>query len=221
MSPTGHCGGKDGVNGMGAFYEPLNMIITGVGGQGNVLASQVVSVAAAEAGYRVAVGETFGVSQRGGSVMSHVRISRDRPYGPLIPRGRAHVIAGFEPLETLRVMMDYANPDTVIIMNDRPNYPLGCLLGEDKYPRPQNIRAAVQKMVSRMHVLPATELAKEAGSPMAANMVMTGALAGSGLLPFGREYFVETIKSLFKDHIRELNLKAFTVGLEHVALPVK
>lgn len=194
------------------FADPLNIIITGVGGQGNVLASQMVSVAAAEAGYLVVVGETFGVSQRGGSVMSHVRISRQKSYGPLIPKGRAHVVVGFEPLEALRVMVDYACPDTVVIMNDRPNYPLGCLLGEVKYPDPYVVEEAVRKMVSRVHTLQATRLAQEAGSPLAANMVMTGALSGSGLLPFGREFFIKTIEMLFKDNVRELNLKAFDLG---------
>jgi len=197
--------------------EPLNIIITGVGGQGNVLASQILSVAAAEAGYRVAVGETFGVSQRGGSVMSHVRISRDKSFGPLIPRGRAHVVAGFEPLETMRVILDYANPDTVVIMNDRPNYPLGCLLGEDKYPDPARIEEAVKKMVSRVHTLPATHLAQEAGSPLAANMVMTGAMAGSRFLPFGREYFIKTIESLFTGSVRDLNLRAFDMGYGRIS----
>ncbi len=193
--------------------EPLNIIITGVGGQGNVLASQVLSSAAAQAGYRVAVGETFGVSQRGGSVMSHVRISLTRPYGPLIPKGRAHIVAGFEPLETLRVLLEYADSETVVIMNDRPNYPLGCLSGEQKYPDPRDIENAARKLTPRLHMLSATELAKEAGSPLAANMVMTGALAGSGLLPFGREHFTGVIETLFKDAVRDLNIKAFELGL--------
>lgn len=202
---------------MSAFVEPLNIIITGVGGQGNVLASQVVSVAAVEAGYRVVVGETFGVSQRGGSVMSHVRISKDKTYGPLIPRGQAGLIAGFEPLETIRVMFNYANQDTVMIMNGRPNYPLSCLLGEDNYPEPARIEDTIRKRVARLYCLPATELAKEAGSPLAANMVMTGALVGCGLLPFGREYFTRTIETLFKDSIRDLNLTAFELGYRRVA----
>lgn len=202
---------------MGTVEEPLNIIVAGVGGQGNVLASQVIAVAAAQAGYRMAVGETFGVSQRGGSVMSHVRISREKPWGPLIPKGRAHILAGFEPLETMRVALDYAHEHTVIIMNDRPNYPLGCLLGEDQYPELEKVRALVQKLVARLHVLPATAMAQKAGNPMAANMVMTGALVGSGILPLGREHFVATIESLFKGQLRELNLKAFDLGLEYIA----
>ncbi len=201
---------------MGEFREPLNVIVTGVGGQGNVLASQVLAAAAVEAGYRVSIGETFGASQRGGSVMSHVRISRDRTYGPLIPRGRAHLIVGFEPLETLRILMDYGNPETVVVMNDRPNYPIGCLLGEEKYPDPHLIVEAVNRLAAKNHVLPATELAKEAGNSMAANMVMTGALSGSGLLPFGGDRFTGVIETLFSGEVRDLNMRAFQKGTEAV-----
>jgi indolepyruvate ferredoxin oxidoreductase, beta subunit len=197
---------------MNSMSGPLNIVITGVGGQGNVLASQVIASAAAEAGFRVAVGETFGVSQRGGSVTSHVRISGEKPYGPLIPKGRAHVIAGFEPLETIRVLADYANAATLVIMNNRPNYPLSCLSGQDQYPDLSHIEAAVKKITPRACFLPASDMAKEAGSLLAGNMVMTGALAGSGMIPFGREFFIKTIEALFSDNIRELNLKAFESG---------
>ncbi|MHB8156745.1 MAG: indolepyruvate oxidoreductase subunit beta [Desulfocucumaceae bacterium] len=201
---------------MGQIHEPLNVIVTGVGGQGNVLASQVLAAAAVEAGYRVSIGETFGASQRGGSVMSHVRISRDKTYGPLIPRGHAGLVVGFEPLETLRILMSYGNADTVVVMNDRPNYPIGCLLGEDKYPDPQRIIEAVNRLVSSNYVLSATELAKEAGNPMAANMVLTGALSGCGVLPFDRSYFKETMDIMFTGEIKEINTKAFNSGFEAV-----
>lgn len=202
---------------MDKFREPLNVIVTGVGGQGNVLASQVLAAAAVEAGYRVSIGETFGASQRGGSVMSHVRISREKTYGPLIPRGRAHLIVGFEPLETLRILMDYGNPDTVVVMNDRPNYPIGCLLGEEKYPDPEKLVEAVSRLASRNHVLAATELAKEAGNAMAANMVLTGALSASGLLPFDSGCFTGVVDTLFSGEVRDLNVRAFRKGMEAVS----
>ncbi|MFZ5633414.1 MAG: indolepyruvate oxidoreductase subunit beta [Bacillota bacterium] len=201
---------------MDKFREPLNIIVTGVGGQGNVLASQVIAAAAVEAGYRVSIGETFGASQRGGSVMSHVRVSRDKTCGPLIPRGHAHLIVGFEPLETLRILMEYGNPDTTVVMNDRPNYPIGCLLGEEKYPDPALIVEAVNRLAAKNHVLSATELAKEAGNPMATNMVLTGALSGSGCLPFDSRYFTETIDTLFAGEVRELNMRAFNKGMQSV-----
>ncbi|KJS68230.1 MAG: hypothetical protein JL50_04745 [Peptococcaceae bacterium BICA1-7] len=201
---------------MFVLFKPLNVIVTGVGGQGNVLASQVLAAAAIEAGYRVSVGETFGASQRGGSVMSHVRISRDRTCGPLIPKGGAHLIVGFEPLETLRILMDYGNPETVVVMNDRPNYPIGCLLGEEKYPEPDLIIKAINKLVVKIHVLPATDLAREAGNAMAANMVLTGALSGCSLLPFDSRFFTGVIDTLFSGDVRALNMKAFEKGRETV-----
>lgn len=191
----------------------MNIIITGVGGQGNVLASQVVAAAAVEAGLAVAVGETFGVSQRGGSVMSHVRLSRDRRYGPLVPAGRAGVIVGFEPLETLRVQMAYGNTETAVIMNDRPAYPLGVLAGEDEYPALERVVAAVRGLAGTVKVFPATELARGAGNAVAANMVLTGALAGTGLVPVPLAAFRSVIGMLFDGAVLELNRKAFELGV--------
>ena len=78
---------------------PLNIIISGVGGQGNVLASQVLGGVASDNGFNVTIGETFGLSQRGGPVMSHVRLSKKKHYGPLIPPNMGHIIIGLEPLE--------------------------------------------------------------------------------------------------------------------------
>jgi len=201
---------------MSMIKDPINVIITGVGGQGNVLASQVVAGAAVETGYFVSVGETYGASQRGGSVMSHVRISKDRQYGPLIPRGQADIIIGFEPLETLRVLLDYGNPGTCAIYNTRPIYPIGCLSGQEQYPEISQLEQAISEITSKACSIKATDLAMEAGSPLAANMVMTGALAGSGLLPLDLSYYKEVVSLLFKDKILELNLKALELGINAV-----
>ena len=114
--------------------DPLNIIICGVGGQGNILASELLAAALVEKGFNTTVGETYGVSQRGGSVMSHVRVSSLHQYGVLIPRGEADIIIGFEPIETLRVAREYGNKSTRIIFDTRPNYPLGVLVGEALYP---------------------------------------------------------------------------------------
>ena len=90
--------------------EPLNLVISGVGGQGNVLIGGLIGQALVNEGYLVTIGETYGVSQRGGPVMSHIRISREREYGPIIPLGAGDAVLGLEPLETLRVLVDYGNP---------------------------------------------------------------------------------------------------------------
>ena len=116
------------------IFMPLNLIITGVGGQGNVLASQIIGRAAVQTGLKVTIGETFGLSQRGGSVMSHVRLSREKHYGPVIPPNKSHIIVGLEPLEALRILMEFGNENTVFIVNSRPVYPLNVISGEAIYP---------------------------------------------------------------------------------------
>ncbi|MHB1125636.1 MAG: indolepyruvate oxidoreductase subunit beta [Bacillota bacterium] len=194
--------------------DPLNIIITGVGGQGNVLASQVVAMAAVESGLKASIGETYGLSQRGGSVISHVRISGVRQYGPLIPRGQASLILGFEPMETLRVLAEYGNSRTGVIMNNRPNYPLGVLAGDEEYPDLKRLLDEIRLLAGEVRIFPATELAKEAGNVLATNMVMAGALAGSGLLPVPVEIYMEVIGKLFSGEVLNVNLKAFLLGVQ-------
>jgi len=194
-----------------------NIIVTGVGGQGNVLASQVIATAAVTEGYVVSVGETFGASQRGGSVMSHIRVSRATAYGPLIPRGQATVIIGFEPLETLRTLAAYGGNDTAVVMNRRPNYPLGALLGDFVYPDLDQVIGAVRSATKSLVVLEATELAVACGVPVGTNMVMTGAFAGLGVLDIRLSTYEAVLGSLFAGEILALNLKAFEAGLAAVA----
>jgi indolepyruvate ferredoxin oxidoreductase, beta subunit len=195
--------------------EPINIIICGVGGQGNILASQVVAAAGIKMGLKVAIGETYGASQRGGSVMSHIRFAQSFHPGPLIPRGEADLIVGFEPLETLRVLVDYGKDETRVIFNSRPNYPLSVLSGDAKYPEIDFILKEIKNLAQKAVVLEATELARKAGSHLAQNLVMVGALAGSGWLelPVGR--FEQVIAELFEDPAkRELNVRAFEQGVQ-------
>jgi indolepyruvate ferredoxin oxidoreductase beta subunit len=105
---------------MAISADPLNLIICGVGGQGNILLSGMIGSANNRKGRFATSGETFGAAQRGGAVFSSVRISKKREYGPLMPEGKAHLILGLEPLETLRMVQRYANPGTVCISNIYP-----------------------------------------------------------------------------------------------------
>jgi len=194
--------------------ESVDIIIAGVGGQGNVLASQIYAAAAVEAGLKVAVGETYGAAQRGGSVVSHLRISEDCKYGPLIPRGRAEAIVGLEPLEALRVLLEYGNCQTMVVTNDRLNYPLGVLTGGDEYPSLERLTEAMRRTARKVCVLPATEMAKEAGNAVAANVVLTGALAAAGVAPIPMGTFRRVIEMRFGGETRMLNLKAFELGAE-------
>lgn len=193
---------------------PTNVIITGVGGQGNILASQLVATAAIADGWHASIGETYGASQRGGSVMSHVRLSRDYQAGPLIPVGEAHIIVGFEPLETLRVMLDYANPKTKLILNPRPNFPLGVSAGLMTYPKVEDIIKTMKDSVAQVVVIPATEIAQDCGVAIAQNVVMVGALAGSKYLPIDIKKFEEAIEESFSGDKLDFNLDAFRRGVK-------
>lgn len=202
---------------MAITKDPLNIIVCGVGGQGNILASELVGSAAVAAGFQTTIGETYGASQRGGSVMSHVRLSRELQYGPLIPKGEADVIIGFEPLEVLRVFREYGNSDTHVITNSRPNYPLGTLIGETKYPNLTDMLNEIGRVAAGVQVVEATELAKQAGSAVSTNILMVGCLAGSGLIPIDISYFKEVLDRRFEGSARELNQKVFALGVEACA----
>ena len=111
--------------------DPYNLIITGVGGQGNVLASKIVGTILVERGFQVTIGETFGSSQRGGSVMSHLRVSTGAMLSPQIPKGKAHLIVSLEPTEAIRVLNDYGSPNVKLITNTRAVHSVGVIGGED------------------------------------------------------------------------------------------
>jgi len=196
--------------------DPLNIIITGVGGQGNVVASQIFASAAVRDGFYVSVGETYGAAQRGGAVMSHVRLSQENQYGPLTPEGRAHIILGFEPVESLRTAGSFGNEKTKVIVNPRPVYPIDVLSGALKYPAVEEVLKAMKELVHSVHVVEATELAKKVGDPIMQNVVMVGCLAGSGFTPVKVEILREVIKETFAKRRPEANLEAFELGLKEI-----
>jgi len=192
--------------------ETKNIILTGVGGQGNVLASRVLAGILVAQGYVVTIGETFGMSQRGGSVMSHVRVSPDSVQSPQIPRCGADVIVALEPLEALRVLTVYGNPKVSIISNSRPVYPIGVITGELVYPGAEIIRKAFDQLAHHAWMIDATSAGLELGNAVLSNIVMIGALAATGLLPFDRRMFEKEIGRTMPPDKCALNLKAFDAG---------
>lgn len=194
------------------FEDPLNLIIAGVGGQGNITASQVVAQAALIEGFQATIGETYGVSQRGGSVMSHVRIARFAEVGPLIPRGHAQLLVGFEPLETLQVALEYGRPGLRILCNPRPLYPIGVLAGDAAYPPVGKILEILAKHAPDLRTVPATDLARQAGEIRSMNLVMIGALAASGFLPFQKASYEQALRIVFEGPALEVNTRAFEAG---------
>jgi indolepyruvate ferredoxin oxidoreductase beta subunit len=195
-----------------ATKEAYDLIITGVGGQGNVLSSQLIGQALVGKGYFVTIGETYGASQRGGSVMSHIRISSRKQLSPLIPRGKADIVVGLEPVEALRVLTVYGNRQTVVLFNTRPVYPVDVTSGGEKYPQMEEIQKALEGLSRKIHSIPATEKALEMGSPILGNMIMIGALLALNLLPLSLAEFRETLASNFSAQRLRTNLEALEEG---------
>ncbi len=196
--------------------DPLNIIISGVGGQGNILATELLASALVEKGYFATVGETYGASQRGGSVMSHVRISATTEYGVLIPLQQADIIVSFEPTDTLRVARDYANKSTLIITDSRPNYPLGVLIGEAQYPPIEAIEAELKKLSGQVQIIEATNLALKAGNSQATNILLMGALTALPSVPIDIDDYERILEQRFSGQVLEMNLKVLRIGYEQV-----
>ena len=197
---------------MSLVKDPTNIIITGVGGQGNVMASRVLAGMLVNAGYVVTIGETFGMSQRGGSVMSHLRVSSTSVLSPQIPQGRADIIIALEPVEALRVLVKYGNPDVAVLANSRMVYPMGVITGEFTYPSLDEVKAMFEKLSAKSWILDATSVAVDLGNPVLSNIVMIGALAGASLLPIDRRAFEKEITKSMSADKRQINLKAFDAG---------
>lgn len=192
--------------------DPYNIIITGVGGQGNVMASRVLANMLVRKGFKVTIGETFGMSQRGGSVMSHLRVSATTVWSPQIPKRSADLIVAIEPVEALRVLADYGNPAVKVLVNMRPIYPVGVLTGESDYPGPEKIRQAVTALSAKACFLDATAEAVNLGNPILGNIIMIGAVEGLGILPVNREIFETVIREGMPAARVEANLRAFEIG---------
>ncbi len=192
--------------------DPYNIIVTGVGGQGNVLAARLLGEMLAKKGFLVTIGETFGASQRGGSVMSHLRISRRAVASPQIPRGRADVIVSLEPAEALRVLALYGNPDTRVLTNSHPIYPVGVIKGDLVYPPVTEMAAAVREVLPAAYFIDATARALELGNSILVNIVMLGALGRLNVVPFAREDFREAITARLAAGLLDINLQAFDAG---------
>jgi indolepyruvate ferredoxin oxidoreductase beta subunit len=201
------------MNQMNLPFDPYNVIITGVGGQGNVMASRIVGNMLSRKGLSVTIGETFGASQRGGSVMSHLRISTRYSWSPQIPNGKCHLIISLEPTEAMRVLATYGNPNVKVLCNTRPIHAIGVISGEQQYPDLDEITAWVAELSEASWFLDATEKAMELGNPILGNIMMIGAVAGIGVLPLYRKDFEAAIAENLSADKQELNLKAYDLGV--------
>lgn len=183
-----------------------NILIVGVGGQGTLLTSRIIAKVAVQMGYDVKVSEVHGMAQRGGSVVSQVRYG-DKIYSPIIKKGDADIILGFEKIETAR-WLDYLKPDGMVIINNERVNPLPVMSGKVKYP--DQIHEKIARLIPRTFIVNATEIAAEAGNSRAANVVLVGMLSEAIQIP-ARE-----VESAIRDFVPaqalEVNLKAFQEG---------
>lgn len=183
-----------------------NILIVGVGGQGTVLASKICGHVAEAAGLDVKLSEIHGMSQRGGSVVTHVRMG-EKVYSPLIMEGTADIIMAFEELEGLR-WLKYLKQDGVIIVNTQQILPMPVIVGNAKYP--EAVCSEIQRLGVDNYALDAADIAGKLGNSKAANVVLIGALAKK--LDFPKEHWLEAIRANVKTAFLEMNLSAFEAG---------
>ena len=144
--------------------------------------------------------------------MSHLRVCRDTPVSPQIPRGMAHMVVAMEPTEALRVLKDYGNPEVRVICNTRPIYPVGVICGEQRYPSPEDLVRWIRSLSKEAWFIDATAEGMHLGNPVLGNIVTIGALAALGALPLKREE-MEAVLSVKMDADKvKLNLCAFDRG---------
>ena len=180
-----------------------NIIICGVGGQGTVLAAKVLSQAAITNGQHVLSAETIGMAQRGGSVVSHVRIGDDA-FSPLVPQGQADVLIAFEAAEAVR-NIGYLKPDGTVIVNKKVVQPVTASLDGKAFEAAEMI-SYLEKCAAKVVAVDTDQACRELGSSKVVNMVLLGAASRAGLID--KDELKAAIKLLVKPDFYELNLRA-------------
>lgn len=191
--------------------ETKRLVFIGVGGQGNLLASRLLGEAALSMGIPTVVSEIHGMAQRGGIVESAVLLGDVT--SPIVSNAEADVLIGFEPLETLRAL-GKCNKDTVVITNTHPLPPFTVAIGQGVYPPVEESLRLIREKARRVIAFDGNAIAESVGNPLSLNMVMLGALIGSGTIPIGAEEMKKILSTSTKKAFLESNLKAFDMGME-------
>jgi indolepyruvate ferredoxin oxidoreductase beta subunit len=195
---------------MSQAERKFDLLITGVGGQGAILASDIIGKAAVAAGLSIQAAGTHGMAQRGGSVVNHIRIGRN--FGSMIPKKGADLMLALEPMEAVRYL-DFLKDGGIIIINSQPLPPVTVTSGLAKYPDVSEIIDVLSKKYI-VKAFNADKLAFEAGSKLAMNVAMVGAI--SDYLPIPRENLLASIETLVPQKTVKINLKAFEMGRKKV-----
>lgn len=187
------------------------LIITAVGGQGNLLASKVLGEAAMMSGINVRMSELHGMAQRGGVVESSMIFGDAK--STIISDGEADLLVGFEPAETLRALKK-CKSSTVVVTNVNPLPPFTVAIGQGIYPDLEQLKALIRAKTARLVTLDAVDLAHEAGNVLSVNMVLLGALIQTDVLPIKAEHIKTAIETRTKKAFVDVNLKAFQLGFD-------
>ena len=195
------------------MIKELNLIICGVGGQGSILVERIIGLSAIKKGYQVRAADTFGASQRGGSVLSHLRLGY-QVHSCLIPSGKCDVVISLEALEGARGSSKYLRKDGLVILNKHPILPAKVKTGELSYPSFDLIIASIRQLTANIICLDAFEIAKKSGNERSINIVMLGTLIGSGATPLDAHVVRETMSEVMGFKVGQSNVKAFNAGFE-------
>ncbi len=186
--------------------ETKNIMIVGVGGQGSLLASKLLGQLLLKRGYDVKVSEVHGMSQRGGSVVTYVRFG-DRVYSPVIDKGEADYVVSFEALEAARCL-PFLKKDGIIVTNTQQIDPMPVITGAAEYP--EDIIGKMKEAGAAVDALDCLQIAEEAGSSKAVNIVLMGRLSKHFDIP--EEEWLSALEAVVPARFLELNRKAFALG---------
>jgi len=190
----------------------INFLLVGVGGQGTLLASDILAELGVRLGYDAKKAEIHGMSQRGGSVTSYVRWGR-QVFSPIIGKGEVDVLVAFEKLEALRYL-DQLRPGGIVLVNDQAIEPITVKVGDVKYPDDSVVRSTLTGSAGAVHWVDGQEIAESLGNPKIANVAILGAL--SALLDTPENEWLETVKSHVPEKHIAINEKAFLAGRKAV-----
>ncbi|MFH1382202.1 MAG: indolepyruvate oxidoreductase subunit beta [Chloroflexota bacterium] len=199
--------------------KDVNVLVAGVGGQGIILASDAMAEIGMNCGYDVKKSDSIGMSQRGGSVVSHVRWGK-QVFSPMIKQGDVDFLLAFEQLEAAR-WAPYLKPKGVAIVSDVTIIPVSVIGGTTPYPTWEEIKEILGQYTDEIYLIPANRIGREVGNPRALNMVMLGAL--SVFLELETETWIENIRPHLPPRFTESSLEAFYRGAAEIKAmrPVK
>ena len=198
---------------MSKNLDKVNLLIAGVGGQGVILASDIVGEVAIAAGYDFKKTDTLGMAQRGGSVISHLKIAQ-KVHSPLIAEGDVDVMLALEKMEAAR-WAHFLKPDGVAIVNNYAQPPMSVNLGNEAYPSDDEIIAAIKSVTDKLYLVNGSAMAKDLGNAKTLNMVMLGCV--SHYLLADVSVWRDCIAQRLPAAILEINNRAFDIGSKEIA----